>query len=117
MPTLLPATKRAPRWRMMMLPAVTTSPPNRFTPSRLLTLSRPLRELPCPFLWAILNLRADSQSRPTARLLYNNFFDFQDSVVRADPAFAVVAFAAAKLEGNDLLALFVGFDDLGGHTR
>jgi hypothetical protein len=35
---------------MMMLPAVTSSPPYRFTPSRLLTLSRPLRELPCPFL-------------------------------------------------------------------
>jgi hypothetical protein len=31
---------------MMMLPALTVSPPNRFTPSRLLTLSRPLRELP-----------------------------------------------------------------------
>ena len=35
-----------PRWRTMMLPAVTTSPPNSFTPSRLLTLSRPLRTLP-----------------------------------------------------------------------
>jgi hypothetical protein len=31
---------------MMMLPAVTASPPNRFTPSRLLLLSRPLRLLP-----------------------------------------------------------------------
>ncbi len=45
-PTFLPATNLVPRWRTRMLPAVTNSPPNRFTPSRLLTLSRPLRTLP-----------------------------------------------------------------------
>src|SRR2546430_17695858 len=38
---------------MMMLPATTTSLPNFFTPSRLLTLSRPFLTLPCPFLCAI----------------------------------------------------------------
>src|SRR5437868_3713021 len=38
----------------MMLPATTASLPNRFTPSRLLTLSRPFLTLPCPFLCAIL---------------------------------------------------------------
>src|SRR5439155_10474513 len=52
-PTLLPAMKRVPRCRTRMLPAVTNSPPYRFTPRRLLTLSRPLRTLPCPFLCAI----------------------------------------------------------------
>src|SRR6266545_6432974 len=52
-PTLLPATNFVPRWRTRMLPAVTSSPPNRFTPSLLLTLSRPLRTLPPPFLCAI----------------------------------------------------------------
>src|SRR5258708_14275381 len=53
-PTLLPAKNLVPRWRTMMLPAVTNSPPKHFTPNRFLTLSRPLRTLPCPFLCAIL---------------------------------------------------------------
>src|SRR5204863_5494491 len=52
-PTFLPATNFVPRCRTRMLPAVTNSPPNRFTPSLLLTLSRPLRTLPPPFLCAI----------------------------------------------------------------
>src|SRR6266542_3617782 len=39
-----------PRWRTMMLPATTISLPNFFTPSRLLTLSRPILTLPCHFL-------------------------------------------------------------------
>src|SRR4030065_141018 len=40
-------------------PAVTPSPANAFTPSRLLLLSRPLRDEPMPFLCAIafLHLR------------------------------------------------------------
>src|SRR3990172_1585432 len=38
----------------MMLPAVTSCPPKVFTPSRLDLLSRPLRELPIPFLCATL---------------------------------------------------------------
>src|ERR1041384_3895119 len=36
-----------------MLPPVTTWPPNRLTPSICGLESRPLRELPTPFLWAI----------------------------------------------------------------
>src|SRR5205809_805895 len=38
---------------MMMLPGITTSPPNFFTPSRLPAESRPLRELPPAFLCAL----------------------------------------------------------------
>src|SRR5690554_5584923 len=41
---------------MMMLPATTASPPNFLTPSRRPAVSRPLRELPPAFLWAISNL-------------------------------------------------------------
>src|SRR5512134_2333112 len=37
----------------MIDPAVTCCPPKRFTPRRLLWLSRPFRELPTPFLCAI----------------------------------------------------------------
>src|SRR5437879_1684792 len=40
-----------------MVPAITTSPLWRFTPSRFDLLSRPLRELPPPFLCAIVSLR------------------------------------------------------------
>src|SRR5437867_2624651 len=107
-PTLAPATNRAPRCRMMMLPAVTCSPPNAFTPRRLLTLSRPLRLLPCPFLCAMAG---------TPELLCDDFFDFQHRVVRANATLAVIAFAAAELEGDDFLALFVGINDLGGDAR
>src|SRR5918912_3035954 len=53
MPTLTPGFQRVPRWRRMILPAARYSPPNFFTPSRFDWLSRPLRELPIPFLCAI----------------------------------------------------------------
>src|SRR5436190_1762610 len=53
MPTLTPALKRVPRCRTRIEPAVTFSPPNSFTPRRFALLSRPLRELPTPFLCAI----------------------------------------------------------------
>jgi hypothetical protein len=49
-PTPTPGEKAVPRWRTMMLPAVTVSPPNRFTPRRCELLSRPFLELPPPFL-------------------------------------------------------------------
>src|SRR5204863_7447853 len=39
----------------MMLPASTDSPPNFFTPRRLLSLSRPLRDEPPAFLCAMSN--------------------------------------------------------------
>src|SRR5512134_2015207 len=49
-PTFTPGWTAVPRWRTRMEPAVTDWPPNRFTPSRLLWLSRPFRELPTPLL-------------------------------------------------------------------
>src|SRR5439155_15285675 len=52
-PTFFPGKNLVPRWRTMMLPATTISLPNFFTPSRLLTLSRPFLTLPCPFLCAM----------------------------------------------------------------
>src|SRR5438874_8487140 len=53
MPTLMPGWMRVPRWRMMIVPARTACPSERFTPSILGLLSRPLRELPTPFLCAM----------------------------------------------------------------
>src|SRR4030095_6502454 len=89
-PTFWPATNLVPRWRTRMLPAVTNSPPNRFTPSRLLTLSRPLWTLPPPFLCAI-NSSFD-------------FLNFDDRQLLTMPDGFVVAFAPFHLEGDLLRA-------------
>src|SRR5438445_5666758 len=53
MPTLVPGKIAVPRWRSRMVPALTAWPAPVFIPSRWPTLSRPLRELPAPFLCAI----------------------------------------------------------------
>src|SRR5438067_3508233 len=55
MPTLSPGCHLVPRWRTMMLPARAAWPPNSFTPRRLLSLSRPLRDEPPAFLCAMSN--------------------------------------------------------------
>src|SRR5512136_3314316 len=54
-PTFLPGLKRVPRCRTRMLPPVTAWPENAFIPSRRPALSRPLRELPTPFLCAMVS--------------------------------------------------------------
>src|SRR5712691_3100201 len=63
MPTRSPGWNLVPRWRTMICPGTTISPPNFLTPSRLPRLSRPLREEPPAFLCAIccsfLALRTD----------------------------------------------------------
>src|SRR5713101_8746097 len=53
MPTRSPGWNLVPRWRTMMLPGTTISPPYFLTPSRRPRLSRPLREEPPAFLCAI----------------------------------------------------------------
>src|SRR6476661_3182206 len=57
MPTLAPACHLVPRWRAMMLPGMTTSPPYCFRPRRRPAESRPLREDPPAFLCAIVRLQ------------------------------------------------------------
>ena len=56
-PTFSPGFMRVPRCRTMMEPPETSWPPNDFTPSRCALESRPLRELPKPFLCAISQIR------------------------------------------------------------
>src|SRR4028119_1359273 len=56
-PTFLPGFHFVPRWRAKMLPPSTRSPPNFFSPNRCDCESRPLRELPTPFLCAITQPR------------------------------------------------------------
>ncbi len=53
LPTLRPGCIRVPRWRMMMLPAVTVLPAGDLTPSRRPSESLPFRELLDDFLCAI----------------------------------------------------------------
>src|SRR3954453_12087652 len=55
MPAPSPGLKRVPRWRTMISPPVTLWPANTFTPRRLAFESRPLREEPSPFLWAMVS--------------------------------------------------------------
>src|SRR3984893_11900077 len=52
-PTFAPGCQVVPRWRTMMLPPMTASPPNFFTPRRRPLESRPLRDEPPAFLCAI----------------------------------------------------------------
>src|ERR671914_1136723 len=52
-PTPSPGWMRVPRWRTRIVPAVTSCPPWRLTPSRLAAESRPLRLEDAPFLCAI----------------------------------------------------------------
>src|ERR1700744_4914588 len=79
---------------MRMLPAMTASLPNFFTPRRLLTLSRPLRTLPWPFLCAIVVLQLDLDAG-----------DLHAAELLPVADRTVVAFAAAILIGDDLLRL------------
>src|SRR5205823_2731330 len=58
--TFRPGLMGVPRWRTMMEPPGTSCPPKTFTPSRCAFESRPLRELPKPFLCAIGEYRVMS---------------------------------------------------------
>src|ERR1700733_11388728 len=51
MPTFLPGWNLVPRWRTMIVPAVTVLPPKAFTPRRWALESRPLRVDPPPLVF------------------------------------------------------------------
>src|SRR5262249_42875673 len=96
-PTLVPGRKRVPRWRTRIEPAVTCWPPNRFTPSILAWLSRPSRELPPPFLCAMVSVSVviDSAAGVDAR-------DPDGGVRLPVPLAARVVLSALELEDHDL---------------
>src|SRR5437763_11872896 len=100
-PALRPARKRRPRWRTMMVPPLTRLPSCALTPSRCELLSRPLRELPCPFLCAI------NQPGP----LDLNVRDADARVERAMTAGLTEALAALLLEDADFRAARLALDD------
>src|SRR5437763_15307522 len=77
-PTLRPGCHLVPRWRAMMLPASTSSPPKIFSPRRCPAESRPLREDPPAFLCAIT---------ASATHLFCTYTDF---VTKASPPMSLV---------------------------
>src|SRR2546423_10243312 len=103
---------------MMMFPATTVSLPNFFTPSRLLTLSRPFLTLPCPFLCAmrllfLLGLRLLRFRSLSAQA------DAGDLHARQFTAMAhraVITFSPAIFERDDLFVLAL-LDDFAGDGR
>src|SRR5581483_1031428 len=99
----------------MILPATTASLPNFLTPSRLLTLSRPFLTLPCPFLWAI-KLFLFAGCRSLLGSAAGDAFDLQTGELATMTDGAVIAFAAAILEGDDLL-VFALLDHFGRDFR
>src|SRR5207237_831526 len=90
-------------------PPVTTLPSNRFTPRRCELLSRPLRELPCPFFVAMM-LRLELE-----------FLDTNPRQRAAMPLGPAHALAALLLEHPDLRSARLAVDhaeDLHvGHER
>src|SRR5436190_5586857 len=78
----------------MMLPARTDWPPNFFTPRRLLSLSRPLRDEPPAFLCAMSNyFFGDFLAAPLAGAAF--FVDPDSALALAGAAFFSGAFAGA----------------------
>src|ERR1700683_5214175 len=104
MPTSPPGWNLVPRWRTMMLPGTTISPPNFLTPSRRPRLSRPLRDEPPAFLCAILR-----SPRPARRGLLAagrrgvDPHDAQHRLVLAVAILAPVIVPALLLEDDDLV--------------
>src|SRR5258708_40272805 len=106
MPTSRPGWKSVPRWRSRMLPGTTISPPNFLTPRRQPPESRPLREEPPAFLWAMEDL---------PRLLAGaDAGDLQDRQRLPMADLAAVVVAPPLLEDLDLFGLLaIGLG--GGH--
>src|SRR5688572_28647758 len=102
-PTLRPGLKRVPRWRTRMEPPVTHCPPKRLTPSICGFESRPLRELPTPFLCAMTCLHLDLEDLHRGRLL----------AMTAVPA---VVLPPLELDDQDLAPAALGHD-LARHAR
>src|SRR5438045_2052611 len=106
---------------MMMLPATTTSLPNFFTPSRLLTLSRPFLTLPCPFLCAMrlsgfVGIAGLGLLRFGSLSAKADAGDFDAGQLAAMADGSVVALSPAIFESDDFLVLAL-LDDFARHGR
>src|SRR5207237_3333461 len=104
-----------PRWRTMMLPGSTISPPNFLTPSRRPALSRPLRDEPPAFLCATFRSPATPRRRSFFLPGQPDPGDLQHGLMLAMAILAPVILPPLFLEHDDLVgpALF----DEGGADR
>src|SRR6516164_11006669 len=99
MPTCVPGWNLVPRWRTMMWPGTTISPPNFLTPSRRPRLSRPLRDEPPAFLCAIGH--SFLMPRP-ARTGTSDLGNPKHGLVLAMPFLAPVVLPPLLFEDDDL---------------
>src|SRR5579864_3282425 len=109
-PTLVPGKKRVPRWRTMIEPPLTSSPPKRLTPRCCGLESRPLRLEPCPFFCAMssCSLSSGVRYRCVRRLRCLRQLDLVDAdagVVLAMADRLALRVALLVLEHPDLRAL------------
>src|SRR6185295_3231589 len=95
---------RVPRWRMMMVPALISSPAYDLTPSRFDSESRPFRELPPAFLCAMV---CCSFVAPRVAVSTDDAVDLELGVVLAMALVLLIVLAAAHLEDLDLVATSV----------
>src|SRR5271169_4699164 len=98
MPTYGPGWNLVPRWRTMMLPGITASPPNFLTPSRRPRVSRPLREEPPAFLCAMCHALLLRMRQPVGAL---DFTNAQHGLVLAMPFLAPIIFPPLLFEDDD----------------
>src|SRR3989339_2019061 len=101
MPTLRPGRTLVPSCRMMMEPGWACCPPYSLTPRRCPALSRPLRQLPCPFLCAMVVPRSGV-------VLDRVDLDLRNGLSMA--LLAPVILAPFELEYDDLGSLGLGLD-------
>src|SRR5215469_7031883 len=106
MPTFAPGCTCVPRWRTMMFPASTCSPPKRFTPSRLEWESRPFLVLPPAFLCAMTVLSCE----PNAQLARADLGDFDFCELLPMGFLSQIMLATAELHDRHLRALTVTHD-------
>src|SRR5713226_3096852 len=115
MPTRSPGWNLVPRWRTMMLPGTTISPPNFLTPSRRPALSRPLRDEPPAFLCAISN-----PPRPPVSLscrkssAWADLGDPQHGLMLAVAVLAAIIVPPLFLEDDDFVGAAL-LDELGAY--
>src|SRR4051794_36551989 len=105
MPTLRPGWNLVPRWRTMIVPAVTLVPPNSFTPRRWAFESRPLRVEPPPLVFDIAGSSA-----------LRDRDDLDDGVLLTMAVPTALVLLRLVREPLDLRALGDA-DDLAGHRR
>src|ERR1700688_1647795 len=125
-PTFSPGFTRVPRCRTMMVPPGTICPPKALNPSRCAFESRPLREVPCPFLCAMDHsqfLKVAPASRRLSRgqlaLADENYFFFGEAFLAllflgaafflACPFFARPLVTVTSDSCSSAAATFLGF--------